>query len=161
MRKRVIGREPSPSVAASAAAAGSFLDLERLARVELTSEDPDHPIESALVPGVGPGWRAAGPGRQTIRLVFDEPRRVRRVRLEFEEGARERTQEFSLSWTSANGETDRPLVRQQYTFSPGGATREVEDYGFDLVGVTAIDLEIAPDVGGGDTHASLVSLRVA
>lgn len=161
MRKSLIGREPSPTVAASAAAAGSFLDLERLARVELTSEDPDHPIESAFLPGAGTGWRAAGPGRQTIRLVFDEPQRIRRVRLEFDEGARERTQEFSLSWTSENGVTDRPLVRQQYTFSPGGATREVEDYGFDLVGVTAIDLEIVPDVGGGDTRASLVSLRVA
>lgn len=161
MRKRIIGPEPSSARAAADAVARTFLELERLARVELTSEDPDHPIEWALVPGAGPGWRAAGPGRQTIRLVFDEPQRVRRVRLEFEEGARERTQEFLLSWTSADGETDRPLVRQQYTFSPGGATREVEDYGFDLVGVTALDLEIVPDVGGGDTRASLVSFRVA
>lgn len=161
MRKRLVGQEHSPAVAASAATARAFLDLERLARVELTSEDPEHPVESALVPGVGTGWRAAGPGRQTIRLVFDEPQRVRRVLLVFEENARERTQEFSLSWTSANGVTDRPLVRQQYTFSPGGATREVEDYGFDLEDVTALDLEIVPDVGGGDTRASLVSLRVA
>ena len=124
MRKRLVGQEHAPTLVASAATAQTFLDLERLARVELTSEDPDYPVETALVPGAGTGWRAAGPGRQTIRLVFDEPQRIRRVHLEFEEGARERTQEFALSWTSANGETDRPLVRQQYTFSPGGATRE-------------------------------------
>ena len=161
MRKSLIDREPSPTVAASVAPARAFLDLERLARVELTSEDPEHPIESALVPGSGPGWRAAGPGRQTIRLVFDEPQRVRRVRLEFEESGHERTQEFALSWTSADGETDRFLVRQQYTFSPGGATREVEDYAFDVEGVTALDIDIVPDVSGGATRASLVSLRVA
>jgi hypothetical protein len=137
------------------------LDLERLARVELTSEDPGHPIESALVPGRGEGWRAAGPGPQRVRILFDEPRPIRRVHLVFEEADVERTQEFALSWTAAGEEAGRFLVRQQYTFSPGGSTREVEDYAFELEGVSAIELEIVPDLGGGPSRASMVSLRVS
>ncbi|MGA3118622.1 MAG: hypothetical protein ABSF90_29870 [Syntrophobacteraceae bacterium] len=41
-----------------------WLDLENLALAEFTSEDPPHPIESALKPGVGSGWRASEPGRR-------------------------------------------------------------------------------------------------
>jgi hypothetical protein len=37
----------------------STLELEQLAKVEVTSEDPNFPIESALVSGTEPGWRAA------------------------------------------------------------------------------------------------------
>ena len=140
---------------------GFFLDLERLARVELTSEDPEHPIESALVPGRGGGWRAAGPGPQRVRILFDEPRPIRRVHLVFEEAHVERTQELALSWTPAGEETGRSLVRQQYTFSPGGSTREVEDYTFEIDGVSVLELEIVPDLGGGPWRASMVSLRVA
>ena len=72
MRKQVIAREPR----GESHVEGSFLDLERLARVEITSEDPGHPIEAALVPGRGDGWRAAEPGPQTIRVLFDEPQRT-------------------------------------------------------------------------------------
>jgi hypothetical protein len=67
MRKRIIGRGPREV----AAAEPGWLDLDLLAQVEITSEDVDYPIESALMPGVGPGWRAAQPGEQTIRLLFD------------------------------------------------------------------------------------------
>ena len=45
-----------------------WLDLERIADVELTSEDSAHPIESALLPIGGSGWRAAQAGEQTIRV---------------------------------------------------------------------------------------------
>jgi len=31
------------------------------------SEDPNFPIESALVSGTGPGWRAAEKGKQIVR----------------------------------------------------------------------------------------------
>jgi hypothetical protein len=157
MRKRVIVQEArgeSPAV-------GTFLDLETLASVEITSEDPAHAIESALVPGNGDGWRAAGPGPQTIRVLFDEPQRIRRVRLVFEEVHAERTQEFALSWIPAGETAGRFLVRQQYTFSPGGATREIEEYSFDLHGAAALELEIVPDISKGAAVASLVSLRVA
>jgi hypothetical protein len=49
----------------------STLELEQLAKVEVTSEDPNFPIESALVSGTGPGWRAAEP--RTRALSSDSP----------------------------------------------------------------------------------------
>jgi hypothetical protein len=39
-----------------------WLDLEQAAKVEVTSEAPNFPIESALAPGKGPGWRAGPKG---------------------------------------------------------------------------------------------------
>ncbi len=42
------------------------------------------------------GWRAAGPGEQTIRLFFDQPQRVRRIWLHFVDFRKERTQQFVL-----------------------------------------------------------------
>lgn len=157
MRKQVIAQEARGERTAE----GTFLDLEALARVEITSEDPAHPIESALVPGGGEGWRAATSGPQRVRVFFDEPQRIRRVRVVFEETCAERTQELALSWIPAGETAGRFLVRQQYTFSPGGATREVEEYTFDLEGAAALELEIVPDIGRGAAVASLVSLRIA
>ena len=156
MRKRIIG--PGPREVA--AAEPGWLDLERLAQVEITSEDADYRIESALIPGTGLGWRAAQPGEQTIRLRFDEPLRLKRIHLMFLEGERERTQEFVLRWSSDGGQSYREIVRQQYNFSPPEAAREVEDYDVDLDGVTALELRIVPDISGGSARASLAQLRV-
>lgn len=157
MRKRIIGHAPRD---VSAAEPG-WLDLERLAQVEITSEDVDHPIESALIPGTGSGWRAAQPGEQTIRLLFNEPLRLKRIHLVFQEDEQERTQEFVLRWSPDGGQSYREIVRQQYNFSPPEAAREVEDYDVDLDGVTALELRIVPDISGGSTRASLAQLRVA
>ena len=157
MRKQVIAQEAREQRPVE----GIFLNLETLARVEITSEDPAHTIESALVPGGGVGWRAAGAGPQKVRVFFDEPQRIRRVRVVFEETQAERTQELALSWIPAGEKAGRFLVRQQYTFSPGGATREVEEYTFDLEGAAALELEIVPDIGRGPAVASLVSLQIA
>jgi hypothetical protein len=140
--------------------ADEWLDLERTARVEVTSADPDFPVESALVPGRGTGWRADGPGTQTIRLLFDEPRRIGRIRLHFAVPDAARTQEFVLRRV-VEGEPAREVVRQQWTFSPGGSTHETEDYRVELLGVTVLELSITPDISGGDARASLMELRVA
>jgi hypothetical protein len=75
MRKRIIGHGPREV----AAAEPGWMDLERLAQVEITSEDAGYPIESALIPGTGSGWRAAQPGEHTIRLLFNEPLRLNRI----------------------------------------------------------------------------------
>ena len=156
MRKSIIGRGPG----AVAAAEPGWLDLEHLAEVEITSEDVDHPIESALIPGTGAGWRAAEPGEQTIRLWFNEPLRLKRIQLLFQEGEQERTQEFVLRWSPDTGQSYREIVRQQYNFSPPEAAREVEDYDVDLDGVRALELRIVPDISGGSTRASLAQLRL-
>jgi hypothetical protein len=157
MRKRIIGHGPREVKADEP----GWLDIERLAQVEITSEDVGYPIESALIPDMGSGWRAAQPGEQTIRLLFDEPRSLRRIHLMFHEGEQERTQEFVLRWSSDGGQSYREIVRQQYNFSPPGAAREVEDYDIDLDGVTALELRIVPDISGGSARASLAQLRVA
>jgi hypothetical protein len=157
MRKRLIGPGPRD---VSAAEPG-WLDLERLAQVEITSEDAGYPIESALIPGAGPGWRAAQPGEQTIRLLFDASLRLRRIHLVFHEGELERTQEFVLRWSPDGGQSYREVLRQQYNFSPPDAAREVEDYELDLDAVTALELKIVPDISGGGARASLAQLRVA
>ena len=81
MRKRVIQPVPDATLRDDQA----WLPLAALAQVELTSEDPAFPIETALQPGAAPGWRAAEPGAQTIRLLFDRPHRLNRIRLVFVE----------------------------------------------------------------------------
>src|SRR6266498_2145511 len=123
MRKRVLNLGPRGQVPQD-----TWLDPEQVAQVEVTSEDAAHPIEAALLPGRESGWRAAEPGEQTIRLIFDQPLRLRRIWLHFDEPAAERTQEFVVRWSADEGRSFRDLVRQQYTFSPQGATSEVEDF---------------------------------
>jgi hypothetical protein len=157
MRKRLIGQGPRD---VSVTEPG-WLDIEGLAQVEITSEDANYAIESALIPGTGPGWRAAQPGEQTIRLLFDEPLRLKRIHLVFHEMEQERTQEFVLRWSPDGGQTYREILRQQYNFSPPGPAQEVEDYDLDLDGVTALELRIVPDISGGTARASLAQLRVA
>jgi len=156
MRKRVLTSSQEAPTAAAA-----WLDLESLVEVEVTSEDPALPIESALLPGEGPGWRAAGPGAQKIRLVFDSPQSLHRIRLEFSESTAERTQEYVLRWSADGGREFREVVRQQWNFNAGGSTTEVEDHSVDLAGVTVLELDITPDIGGGSAPASLVKLRLA
>ena len=157
MRKRIVGQGP-PEVSV---AEPDWLDLEPLAQVEVTSEEVGFSIEAALIPGRGPGWRAAQPGEQTIRLLFDEPLQLGRVHLVFQEDERERTQEFVLRWSPDGGQTYREIVRQQYNFSPPGSAREVEDYAVDLKEVTALELKIVPDIKGCSARASLAQLRLA
>jgi hypothetical protein len=156
MRKRLISQVPRE---VSAAEPG-WIDLDRLAQVEITSEEAGYSIESALIPGMGPGWRASQPGEQTIRLRFDEPLRLRRIHLVFPEDEHERTQEFVLRWSPDGGQSYREILRQQYNFSPGAAG-EVEDYEIDLEGVTALELRVVPDLSGGRVRAALTQLRLA
>lgn len=157
MRKQVIHQD-APEVTPTDQ---TWLDVERLAQVEITSEDSAHPIESALIPGSDAGWRASQPGEQTIRLRFDEPLKLARIHLAFQEAQHTRTQEFALRWSPDGGQSYRDIVRQQYTFSPQGATSEVEDYTVNLDGVTALELSIIPDISGGDARASLARWHIA
>ena len=139
----------------------SWFNLERLVQVEITSESAEHPIESALIPGHGPGWRAAQSGKQTIRVVFDQPVGLRRIFLRFDEKEQGRTQEFVLCWLPEGRQSRQEIVRQQYTFSPPATNQEIEDYSVELDGVTALELEIVPDIGGGSACASLAQMRIA
>ena len=138
-----------------------WLDLDSAAMVEVTSEEKGYPVEFALVSGETPGWRAAASGTQTIRLIFDEPQRLTRISLVFEESETERTQEFVLRWSPDGGHSFREIVRQQWNFSPPNTTREVEEYHVQLSDVTVLELVIVPDISRGAARASLKSLRVS
>ena len=83
-----------------------WLDLTQLAALEVTSESDSHPIESAILHNAKGGWCAAAPGKQTIRIVFDEPQSLTRVLLVFEEHVVARSQEFVLRWRADGHESD-------------------------------------------------------
>jgi len=138
-----------------------WLDLERAAAVEVTSEEEKFPVESALVLGETRGWRAAIPGTQTIRLVFDQPQSLRHISLVFEERETTRTQEFVLRGSSDGGRSFREIVRQQWNFSPPETVRELQEYQVELSDITVLELIITPDIGGGMARASVKSLRVS
>ena len=138
-----------------------WIDIENVARFEVTSEDPNFPLESALGEGEGPGWKAAEKGRQIIRIIFDNPRTLRRIVLEFSENKIERTQEFTLRWAVEAHGLFREIVRQQWTFSPHGSTNEIEDYQIYLENVSILELTIKPDLAPENAVATLTRWRVA
>jgi len=156
MRKRVI-RVPEIVPASEQ----DWLDVDKSASVEVSSEDENHPIEFALLGDEMSGWRAAEPGSQTIRLIFDSPQRLRRIFLAFEDSEVLRTQEFVLRWSPHVGQPFREIVRQQWNFSSPGGVREIEDYAVDLFDVGVLELIIVPDKGDGEALASLVKMRLA
>jgi hypothetical protein len=157
MRKRLF----TPTLQGIQSQGEGWLDLDRAASVEVTSEEKDFGIEAALVSGKTQGWRAANAGTQTIRLLFDQPQRLKRIALVFEETETERTQEFVLRWSADDGQSFREVVRQQWNFSPPNTIREVEEYLVEISDVSVLELVIVPDISRGAARASLKSLRVS
>jgi hypothetical protein len=136
-----------------------WLDLDRIASVGVTSEQPGYPIESALM-GDSRGWRAAHSGTQIVRITFDRPRTLRRIWLVFEDSDA-RTQEFVLRWSRCQEPSFREIIRQQWNFSPGGSVRECEDYTVHLSEVETLELIVVPDMSRGEARASLRRFRLA
>jgi len=157
MRKRLI----SPAPQQTAPPGQDWLNVEELAEVEITSEDAAYPIEGALLSSGVSGWRAGEAATQTIRLHFIHPQRLRQIWLKFEETSQERTQEYVLRWSADRGQSFKEIVRQQWNFSPQGATVETEDHHVELPAATVLELVIIPDTRGGQAVASLEHLRLA
>jgi hypothetical protein len=154
MRKRII----VSSATSIAQEDRAWLDLEKVAEVEVTSETPANPVDFALVAGNDCGWTASQSGEQTLRLLFDQPQKLKHIRLVFNENDHQRTQEFVLRW-SGNGVAFHDIVRQQYTFNP--PSTEIEEYDVNLNGVKIIELKIIPDISDGPAIASLAEMRLA
>jgi|ERR1700677_532887 hypothetical protein len=78
MRKRQI----TPNLLDVPSQDEGWLDLDCLAVVEVTSEDKEYPVESALAAAEVRGWRAADSGTQTLprirRSLLDLPGDLRR-----------------------------------------------------------------------------------
>jgi len=159
MRKSIV----SPSAVATTPIKDLWRDLERIARVEITSEDALFPIEHALGKAATTGWRAAGTGPQVIRLHFDEPLAIKRLHLHFVDKTAERSQEFAVY--AGSGAELKEVVRQQWSFSPHGSTEEIEDYPVSLSGITQLELRIDPDRSHdpkqSQSYASLQSFKIA
>ena len=159
MRKSIV----SPSAAQQTPISDLWRDLERIARVEISSEDEQFPIEHALGKKVTTGWKAATTGPQLIRLHFDEPLNIKRLQLHFVDKSAERSQEFAVY--AGSGAELKEVVRQQWSFSPHGSPEEVEDYTVNLSGITTLEVRIDPDRSHdpkqSQHYASLLSLKLA
>jgi hypothetical protein len=157
MRKRLV----TPTPEAGTLHDEGWLDLDREAVVEVTSEEKEYPVEGALIAGDMRGWRAAVSGAQSVRLIFDKPQKLARISLVFEETDTERTQEFVLRSSGDGGLSFLEIVRQQRNFSPPNSIREVEEYRIELSDVTVLELVIVPDISRGSARASLKSPRLS
>jgi F5/8 type C domain-containing protein len=156
MRKAILSPDADHVISSS----DHWLNLEELASVGVSSENPSYPFENALHGAARGGWKAATSGPQTIRLTFDKPQSIRRIRLEFLEDGPERIQEFTLHSIHTN-QNRKEVMRQQWNFSPAGSTEEIEDIPVELSDVIGIELRIDP--GRHDKHriASLQSIALA
>jgi hypothetical protein len=139
------------------------IDLASVATIDYSSEDPVHPVERILDEQTGPGgsyWAAAQPDTtEQFVVAFDRPQSISRLVYEVEETQRERTQEMHIEASTAGDQTYRPIVVQEYTFSPRGATFEREDLRLDLRDVTHLRLTLVPNKHGSGV-AILTSLRL-
>ena len=144
-----------------AASEHDWLELERVARVEVSSEAEGYPVEGALLEVGQRGWRASEPGIQAIRLLFDYPQTIRVVRVVFKEEESARTQEFVLRWLPKGTGAWKDVVRQQWNFSPPQTAIECEEYKVELPSADGLEISICPDISGGDTRASLESLQLS
>jgi len=161
MRKTIL---PAPPSHPGSLHLEQWLDLTRLARVEVTSEDPSFPVEHALTLDTITGWRAGSPGPQILRLHFDAPQDLHHIHLHFIDRAAERSQEVAIYAATATLPLHE-LRRQQWTFSPGGSTEKIEDFTLHLPAVTTLELRIDPDrshnPAQSDLYATLTALKLA
>jgi hypothetical protein len=156
LRKHIVKAPPSHPVPEP-----GEMDIAATATVQVTSEDPAHPIEHVFDTRRGPGgsrWVAAEPGEQTLILAFDTPQTIHQTIVEVEELEVSRTQEFRLSVSHDGGQSYRELRRQEYNFSPPGTTFEREDWKVLAEGVTHLQLWMKPDKGGKPCRATLTAL---
>ncbi|HJR77668.1 MAG TPA: hypothetical protein VJ805_11860 [Nitrospiraceae bacterium] len=134
------------------------------ATVAASSEADGHPISHIFDGHRGPGgtqWIAGEPGEQKVLIAFHQPVPIRRITVEIEEREVSRTQELALSLSSDGGRTYREIRRQEFTFSPDGATWECEDWAIAELQVTHVRLLLRPDKGRTDVRAKLTSLVLA
>jgi hypothetical protein len=158
MRKLILKSDP-----ATPALLPGELDVASLATVAVTSEAAGHPVENAFDRQRGPGgsrWIAETPGEQTFLLAFDAPQKIREVSLEVEETQVSRTQELELAVSQDGGNTFREVLRQEFNFTPAGATFEREVWSIAAEAATHVRLRIQPDKGARPCRASLTMLSL-
>ena len=143
--------------------AGLELDLTTGTTVYYSSEDQAHPIEHMFDGCSGRGgtrWVAAQRDTtEQLVLEFNEPLDISRIEFEVEELQFERTQQVSAEYSVDGGATFHRSFVQEYTFSPDGATYQLESLAVKLRGVMQLRLTVVPNKGGSGA-ASVTSLRL-
>ena len=132
----------------------AWLDLDAVADVSIVAD-------GRRIPRAAGAWSADYPGDQTIEIRFREPTSLACLRVVCSELEQSRTQEMTI-WASLHrGEQHREVVRQQFTFSPDGATKEVETYALRLDGVSLVQVRIIPSIDGRRAVARVSELQLA
>lgn len=131
-----------------------WLDLDVVAEVAIVAGGR----RAARIPGF---WSADSPGEQMIEIRFHQRTPVRRLRVVSSAVKESRTQEMTIWVSMRGGERHREVLRQQFNFSPNGATEEVEEYALELEEVSRIQLRIVPSIDGRPAVARVNELRVA
>lgn len=134
------------------------------ATVTVTSEAEGQPITRVFDDVRGPGapqWVAGQPGDQVLTIAFHEPRQLGQITLEVEERDVSRTQEVAVAVSTDGGRSYREIRRQEFNFSPDGATWESESWRVSEQHVTHLKLLIRPDKGRKDQYAKLTSFLLA
>lgn len=157
IRKRRLTPKANPGTPLGA------LDIAGCAVLSFSSEDPSHPVENILNEQTGPGgsyWSSDRPDHtEELVIEFDTPQTLSRLIYEVEECHTERTQEVRIDVSQDRGLTYRGLLRQDYTFSPAGATFQREDLRLTATAITHLCLTIVPNKGGHG-KATLTTLRL-
>ena len=73
----------------------------------------------------------------------------------------ERTQQFTLQWSTDQTGAMRPLIQQEWNFSPTESIIQFEDYEVDLDGVQSLQLIVSPETKLGAAVATMASWRLA
>lgn len=131
-----------------------WLDLDLVADIAIVAGG------RRVVPAPG-CWSAPDPGEQMIEIRFHRRTPLRRLRIVSSECNESRTQELTVWVSVRGGERHREVLRQQFNFSPDGATEEVEEYVLELEDVSRIQVRIVPSIDGRRAVARVSEVRVA
>lgn len=130
--------------------AGRVAGLERLAEIQLTSESAAHPIEAALLPGHGDGWRASVPDYKQFRSFSTIRNRYgRSTSSSWRSGKHARRNSFCAGLESRTAPSKRLCANNITSFRRGARWR--------TGGV--LELHIVPRIEGGGT-ASITEWRI-
>ena len=144
------GSGPEPGAGAD----DRWLDREALADVTII-------VGGERVARSPHGWSADCPGEQMIEIRFRHSTSVSRLRVVSWEVDQSRTQEMTIWACLRRGEGHREVMRQRFTFRPGGATAQVEEYALQLTEVSALQVRIVPCIDGRRAVARVSELRIA
>ena len=154
-KRRLEPRELGPKRNAS--------NLAALATIAYSSEDPLFPVENIIDTSTGPGspkWCAAAVStNEEIVLEFDQPQSFGRLVFEVEENEYERIQEITIEASYDRGRSFRQLHRQEFSFSPHGATFEREDLNLTVRNISHLRCVFIPNKQGSG-RACLTTLQL-